>query len=172
MNIRNFTPLEKVNPSKKFSLTGFIIKIISTFFYCGYLPFIPGTFASMVGIFLYYLIKDSIFIYTLFTLIFIILGFLITGKAEKIFNKKDARCIVIDEIAGMLVALMFIPYSLKLVIMGFVLFRILDALKPYPAGRLQELKGSIGIIADDILAGLYTNIILQLVLRFASFRTS
>jgi phosphatidylglycerophosphatase A len=138
----------------------------------GYLPIIPGTFASIVGIFLFYLIKDSIFIYTLFTLLFILLGLLVTTEAEKIFNRKDARCIVIDEICGMLLALIFIPYDVKLVIIAFILFRVLDALKPYPAGKLQNLKGGIGIMSDDIVAGLYTNIILQLVLRLTSFKAS
>ena len=100
------------------------------------------------------------------------MGFLLTGRAEKIFNKKDARCIVIDEVSGMLLSLIFIPYDVKLVIMAFVLFRILDTLKPFPSGRLERISGSMGIMSDDIVAGLYTNIILQVVLRLASFKTS
>jgi len=150
----------------------FIIKTISTFFYIGYLPFIPGTFGSIAGILLFYLIKDSLPVYALFTLSLIILGFLVTGKAEKILNIKDAKCIVIDEVCGMLLSLIFIPYNIKTVIIAFLLFRILDSLKPYPAARLQNLKGSRGIMADDIVAGLYTNIILQIILRLASFRIS
>jgi phosphatidylglycerophosphatase A len=150
----------------------FFIKIISSCFYLGYLPFIPGTFASIGGVFLYYLIKDSIVLYIAFTSLIILLGFLLTSQAEKIFGQKDARCIVIDEVAGMLLSLMFIPYDIRLVIIAFVIFRILDATKPYPAGRLQELEGSLGIMADDIIAGLYTNIILQFILRLASFKTS
>lgn len=148
------------------------VKIISTFFYLGYLPFIPGTFASIAGVLLFYLIKDSVFMHALLTLLFIILGLLVTTEAEKIFNKKDARCIVIDEISGMLLALLFIPYDIRLIIVAFILFRILDALKPYPANKLQTMKGSIGIMGDDIVAGLYTNIILQVVLRLASSMTS
>lgn len=154
------------------NIRNYIIKIISTFFYLGYLPVIPGTFASIVGVFLFYLIKDSVFIHALLTLLFIILGLSITTEAEKIFNKKDARCIVIDEISGMLLALLFIPYDIRLVVVAFILFRILDALKPYPADRLQTMKGNIGVMGDDIVAGFYTNIILQVVLRLASFKTS
>lgn len=100
------------------------------------------------------------------------MGFLLSGRAEKIFNKKDAGCIVIDEVSGMLLSLIFIPYDIKLVIMAFILFRILDALKPFPSDRLQNLTGSIGIMSDDIVAGLYTNIILQVVLRLVSFKAS
>lgn len=87
-------------------------------------------------------------------------------------NKKDAKCIVIDEVGGMLLSLIFIPHDIKLVIIAFLLFRILDMLKPYPIDALQNLKGSAGIMSDDLVAGLYTNIILQVVLRFTSLRTS
>lgn len=149
-----------------------IIKTLSTFFYVGYLPFIPGTFASIAGILLIYLLKDSGFLYILFTAVLIILGFLISGKAEKIFNQKDAKFIVIDEVSGMLLGLLFIPYDIKLIVMGFILFRILDAFKAYPSDRLQRLAGSIGIMSDDIVAGLYTNIILQVVSRLVSLRAS
>lgn len=153
-------------------MLNFIIKTTTTFLYVGYLPFIPGTFASIVGIILFYFVKDNIFLYILLTLILIALGFLFTGRAEKIFNKKDARCIVIDEISGMLLSLIFIPYDIKLVIIAFILFRILDALKPFPSNRLQNLTGSISIMSDDIVAGLYTNLILQVVLRLVSFKIS
>ncbi len=132
----------------------------------------PGTFASIFGIGLFYLIKDNQFIYILVTLALLILGFLVAAKAEEIFARKDAKCIVIDEVVGMLLSLAFIPYDIKLVIIAFILFRILDTLKPYPAGPLENLKGSPGVMADDIVAGLYTNIILQVVLRLASFKTS
>lgn len=153
-------------------MVNFIIKIISTFFYIGYLPFIPGTFASIAAIFLFYLVKDNSCVHILLTLTLIILGFIVAGRAEKIFNRKDARCIVIDEVGGMLLALIFIPYDIKLVITAFILFRILDTLKPYPSYRLENLAGSIGIMSDDIVAACYTNIILQVVLRFVSFKTS
>lgn len=154
------------------NMRNFIIKTLSTFFYVGYLPFIPGTFASIAGVLLIYLLKDNSFIYILFTVVLIILGFLISGKAEKIFNKKDARFIVIDEVSGMLLSLLFIPYDIKLIVIAFILFRILDAFKPYPSDRLQRLAGSIGIMSDDIVAGLYTNIILQIVSRLVSLRAS
>lgn len=170
--MRNFIPLEKTALKKQNSLTGFIIKAVSTFFYAGYISAVPGTIASIIGVFLFYLIKDNVFIYILFILSSIGLGLLTAGKAEKLFNKKDAKCIVIDEIAGMLISLIFIPYDLKIAIIAFCLFRLLDTLKPYPADKLQNLEGSVGIMSDDIVAGLYTNVILQVVLRFVSFKIS
>ena len=149
-----------------------IILLFSTFFYIGYLPFIPGTFGSLAGLILFYLSRNSLAAYISITFILLILGFLSAGNAERILNKKDCRYIVIDEVSGMLLAFMFIPFDIKLLTLGFFLFRIFDTLKPYPAGSLQNLKGSLGIMADDLIAAAYTNIVLQLVLKFATFKAS
>lgn len=149
-----------------------IVRTISTFFYVGYLPFFPGTFASAAGIILYYFVKESNFAYIFLTAALIFTGFIVCGRAERVFNKKDARCIVIDEVSGMLLSLFLIPYNASSVIMAFILFRILDTIKPYPIGRLQNLSASKGVMGDDIAAGLYTNIILQVVVRLASFKAS
>ncbi|MDD5166552.1 MAG: phosphatidylglycerophosphatase A [Candidatus Omnitrophica bacterium] len=154
------------------NIINFFAKSLSTFFYVGYLPLIPGTFGSIAAIVLFYLIKDSIVLYVFFTALILILGFLVAGRAEKLFNRKDPSCIVIDEVAGMLLGLLFIPYDIKLVIIAFIIFRILDTLKPYPADCLQKLRGSLGIMSDDIIAGLYTNIILQVVWRVAILKAS
>lgn len=154
------------------NIRNFIIKTISTFFYVGYLPLIPGTFGSIAAVFLFYLLKNNAFAYSTVFLTLAVLGFLVSGEAEKTFQKKDARYIVIDEVTGMLLGLAFIPADIKLVVIALFLFRLLDTLKPYPASKFEALKGSIGIMGDDIIAGLYTNIILQVVLRFASFKTA
>jgi len=159
--------MKSLNKSAKF-----LTLTISTFFYIGYLPLIPGTFGSLAGLGLYFLIKENSFLYIFFTAGIILLGFLLSGKAEGLLNKKDARCIVIDEVGGMLLSLLFIPYDIKIALLAFLIFRALDILKPYPARRLQHLKGSRGIMLDDLVAGLYTNIILQVVLRFASCKLS
>lgn len=148
------------------NISNFIVKTLSTFFYLGYLPLIPGTFGSLAGLLILYLIKSTGIYYLLITLSLLVCGLLIVGRAEKIFNKKDPRFIVIDEVCGMLLSFMFLPYNPKLIIIGFFLFRMFDALKPYPINRLEKLKGSLGVMADDILAAVYTNIVLQIVLRF------
>jgi len=149
-----------------------IVITLGTFFYIGYMPFAPGTFGSLAGLFIFWLIKGDAFFCILAAAVLTIIGFLVSGRAEKIINRKDPSVIVIDEVSGILISLIFIPYDLKLVVLAFLLFRILDTLKPYPAGKLQNLKGSLGIMIDDIIAGIYTNIILQLVIRLASFKTS
>ena len=138
----------------------------STVFFIGYLPLIPGTFGSIAGVGLFYLLKTvNPVTYFLFILGIIILGLATSGQTEKILNKKDPGCIVIDEVAGMLIALSFIPYDFKIIFLAFLIFRILDTLKPFPAGRLQYLHGSVGVLADDIIAGIYTNIVLLLILK-------
>ena len=154
------------------NIVNFAVKTLSTFFYLGYLPFIPGTFGSIAGVLIFFLINGSMPLYIILTSLLIISGFAVSAKAERIFNKKDAKYIVIDEVSGMLLALLFIPADLKVVIIGFFLFRILDTFKPYPAYIIQEFKGSLGVMGDDIAAGLYTNIILQVVVRLTFFKIS
>ncbi len=141
------------------------VKIISTFFYVGFIPFIPGTAASLVALLIFLFIKGNPTMHVLFILFFLCLGSLVTGKAEKLFGKKDPSCVVIDEILGMFISLMLLPYDIRLAVAGFVIFRILDIIKPYPANKFQLYKGSLGIMSDDIVAGIYTNIILQFVTR-------
>lgn len=144
----------------------FIIAV-TTFFYIGFLPLIPGTFGSLAALLIFFFIRGNPLIHMALLFIILALGFIFSGRAEKILNKKDARCIVIDEVSGMLLALSFLPFDVKLMGIGFILFRAFDTLKPPPANRAEKLKGSAGIMSDDIIAGLYANIILQVV-RIAS----
>jgi phosphatidylglycerophosphatase A len=142
------------------------IKMITSFFYLGHSPFIPGTVGSLGGLVVYYLVKDRDILYA-FTVLFLFgLGVLFSGEAEKVYKRKDAGMIVIDEVCGILLALFFVPYSLFLVILGFFIFRILDILKPPPAKRMEKISGSMGVMLDDIVAALYTNLILQVIARF------
>ena len=149
-------------------LRNLLIKAISTFFFVGYLPLIPGTFGSIAGIGIFYLLNGSSwFSYPLFVLCIIVLGLLTSGRMEELLNKKDPGCIVIDEVMGMLIALSFLPPDPKIIILAFLMFRILDTLKPYPAGRLQNMHGAIGVMGDDLVAGIYANIVLQIILNFS-----
>ena len=150
----------------------FLIKVTSTVFFIGYLPLVPGTFGSLFGVGLFYLLNGATSVtYFSFILGIITLGLITSGQTEKLLNKKDPGCIVIDEVIGMLIALSFMPYDLKIVILGFLIFRILDTLKPFPIGRLQNMHGAVGVMGDDLVAGIYTNIVLQVILKLASFKT-
>jgi phosphatidylglycerophosphatase A len=137
-----------------------------TVFGVGYLPFAPGTFGSVVGLGLFcWLSGLSAQLYFSFILGVIVLGLLTCGRMEKLTNRKDPGCIVIDEVAGMLLALSFMPPDPKIIFLGFLIFRILDTLKPYPSSRFQNQPGAIGVIGDDLIAAIYTNIVLQLILK-------
>lgn len=141
-----------------------IIKLIATCFYLGYFPFGSGTLASAVGILLYILLRNNIALYIIVTAIVTILGFLVSGEAEKLFNEKDSGKIVIDEVSGILIALFLLPANFGVIIIAFFLFRGFDMFKVAPADRLQNLKGSAGVMLDDIMAGLYTNLCFHLAL--------
>jgi len=150
-------------------LRSFLTKLIASVFFIGYLPFIPGTFGSLAGVGIFYLIKDtSKPVYLLFIFLVMFLGLLTSGRMEKLLNKKDPSCVVIDEVMGMLIALSFMPLDLKIIILGFIIFRLLDTLKPFPCERLQQMHGAVGIMGDDLVAGIYTNIVLLVILNFTA----
>lgn len=151
-------------------LNNFLIKLTSTVFFIGYLPLVPGTFGSLAAVGLFFLIKPvDMPLYFLFIFFIMLLGLATCGRAEKIFNRKDPGCIVIDEVMGMLIALSFMPFDLKIIILAFIFFRIIDSLKPFPASRFQNMHGAAGIMGDDLIAGIYTNIVLQVILKVTSW---
>jgi phosphatidylglycerophosphatase A len=86
----------------------------------------------------------------------------LSGDAEKILKQKDSKRIVIDDFAGMLITYLFIPYDIRFVVCGFFLFRMFDVLKIPPANKIEKCKGALGVVGDDVVAGVYANIVLQL----------
>lgn len=126
----------------------------------------PGTVGSLGGLIVYFLVKNNEILYGFTILFLFVLGVIFAGEAEKIYKRKDARMIVIDEACGMLLALFVVPFNMFSVIFGFFLFRIFDVLKPPPARRLEKLTGSLGVMFDDLVAAIYTNFVLQIIFRF------
>ncbi len=149
-------------------MRNFLIKAVASFFYIGYFPLIPGTFASLIAALLIWLLRASPAHYLGFTALITILGFASATAAETIYKTKDAKCIVIDEIAGMFLSLAFLLINSITLFCAFLLFRGFDAVKVYPANRLEQLPGSRGVMLDDIVAGLYTKLILQLAFSILS----
>jgi len=149
-----------------------LVKLLSTFFYVGYLPFMPGTFGSLAGLLVFFLVKNNSLVYIISTVILLALGLWVCREAEDVFQKKDPKYVVIDEVVGMLITLFFVPFDYRLILIGFFLFRLFDTLKPFPVSVFQNTKGSIGIMGDDLVAGLYANLVLQLVIRFSVLRIS
>ncbi|MBU4305810.1 MAG: phosphatidylglycerophosphatase A [Candidatus Omnitrophica bacterium] len=133
-----------------------LIRILSTACFIGYMPLMPGTYASALGLFLTVLFGQMRFFYFLLTGILLIAGFLVCGRAERLFNEKDSSKIVIDETAGIMLAYCLVPLNPLNLILGFILFRAFDVLKPFPIKQIQRIPGSAGIMLDDMLAALYT----------------
>ena len=135
--------------------------------YAGYAPGAPGTFGTLVAIPLCYLLSRLSWVYAIFPLgLFTGFAVWMSAEAEKVFKKKDSGLIVIDEVAGFLVTLIFIPWSAKNVVIGFFLFRAMDIVKPFPIRSLEtKLPGGWGVVGDDVLAGIYANVALRLAIQ-------
>lgn len=142
-----------------------LYKLIASVFYLGYIPLVPGTIGSLAALFVYYFLIPGPQFMSGYILISLALGLLTAGKAEKIFGAEDSGRIVIDEFTGMLVSLYLLPPRISYSIAAFFLFRFFDIVKPKPIAPLEKLKGGLGIMADDIMAGLYANLTLQVIYR-------
>ena len=142
-----------------------IVIFTATGCYIGKIPFAPGTFGSLLGLPICYLLSCTSSFYSfLFILAFVLLLIRIAGKAEEIIGKKDAPEIVIDEIAGMMITLFGLSFNFFVVFLGFILFRLLDILKPFPISYVEKkLSGGTAIMLDDVVTGIIANIILRLV---------
>ena len=143
-----------------------IAEAIATAGYIGYVPFAPGTFGSVVGCLIYLVMPRFPVTTVLFGLIvLIIFAAWIAGEAEKALNAKDPGCIVIDEIAGMALTFFALPFSVYIGVAGFALFRFFDILKPFPIRWLgDKCPGGIGVVIDDVAAGVMSNLILRFLL--------
>lgn len=140
-----------------------MVIFFSTGAYSGFSPIAPGTAGSLVAIPLYLaLSKLPALPFALTVVAFLLMAVWLCGIAEVVFEKKDSRKIVVDEIGGFLVTMSFLPRTPRYIVLGFFLFRILDVVKPFPANRLEAVQGGYGVVADDVIAGLYSNLVLQI----------
>jgi phosphatidylglycerophosphatase A len=139
---------------------------LATGFYVGNIPFAPGTFGSLIGLPLCFLLAGIPLPAAMITAVLMIgLAVWIAGTAERTLGHKDPGCIVVDEIAGMVVTLIGLPFNFTTAVTGFILFRILDILKPFPIRVLdRRLSGGLGIVADDVAAGVFANISIRILL--------
>ena len=117
-----------------------LVKLATSFFYIGHSPFMPGTLGSLAGLIIYFVVKDNFTVYAFSLAFLFMLGILFSSEAEKIYKRKDAQMIVIDEACGMMLSMFLVPYTLWLMILGFILFRAFDILKPPPALELSNLE--------------------------------
>jgi phosphatidylglycerophosphatase A len=128
----------------------------------GYAPVAPGTFGSAVGLLVWYVLPVSFLAQGAAIVAVVVIGSWSGTVAEQYFGRVDPGYVVIDEVAGMLVTLFLVPVGWTGMVGAFLLFRLSDIVKPYPANRLERLPGGLGIMADDLMAGVYANLALRL----------
>lgn len=137
------------------------MKRLSLFFatagYVGYVPMAPGTAGSLVGLILLTMVRHWLGpTAELCVLVFVVIvGVWSSSLVEVYAGRKDPGCIVIDEVAGMLATMLWVPLNWPTAIMGFVAFRFFDITKPFPARSAESLAGGLGIMADDLVAAVY-----------------
>lgn len=146
-----------------------LIMLIATGFYSGYLPKAPGTWGSLVGLLLFFLLHAlSLPVYLAVVAGLFVVGSFTAGEAEKILDNRDPGVVVIDEIVGMLITMIAVPVTPLTIALGFILFRVFDIAKPFPVNFFdQRFHGGLGIMLDDVVAGIYSLIILHLILLLA-----
>jgi phosphatidylglycerophosphatase A len=134
-----------------------IAMVLATAGYVGYFPIASGTAGSLAGLVVFAFVRwVGVPAFELATIgVVLVLGIWSASIAERTLKLKDPGPVVIDEVLGMLITLALLPVSLTGVLVGFVLFRFFDVIKPFPAGRLEALHGGMGIMLDDAVAGLY-----------------
>ena len=150
-----------------------VYKIFATALGSGYSPFAPGTAGAIVGCAVLWLLEKFSVISTTTTpilfvgliLITTILGIIATDKLEKEWGK-DPQKVVIDEVIGVWIAMMFIQFTWLNLLLAFILFRFFDIAKPLGVRKMEDLGGGLGVMADDMLAGIYANIVLQVIVYF------
>lgn len=142
---------------------------LATCGYVGYAPVAPGTFGSAAGLAIFVLVRASGSMYVELATIIILfaVGVWSGTEAEHHFGGTDPGPIVLDEVVGMLITLAFLPVNAMGAFVGFIVFRALDVVKPWPSGRFERLHGGLGIMADDGMAAVYGNIMMRIALAVA-----
>jgi phosphatidylglycerophosphatase A len=135
---------------------------IATVLGVGRVPVAPGTFGSMVGLVMWAALGGSPAAQLAAIVVVFVAGSWSGGIAERHYGASDPGAVVIDEVLGMLITLVFNPVGWTGAFVGFLLFRVFDVIKPYPANRLERLHGGLGIMCDDAMAAVYANMVLRM----------
>jgi phosphatidylglycerophosphatase A len=139
--------------------------LVATGLLSGHSPFAPGTAGSAVGLLLFVpLARASLPVQLGLCAALFFVGVFAAARVARRVGLEDPGLVVVDEVLGMWLSLLGLPFTPLVVILGFLLFRVLDILKPYPAAALEHLPGGWGIMADDVAAGIYANLLLRVFL--------
>ncbi len=159
-----FGPLQRFKMSRE-GFGASLLRQLATLSFVGFIPVAPGTMGTFVAALVVYFVRPAPAPLAVFTGFIIFLGTYSAGVAEERLGR-DSKHIIIDEFAGYLLSVLFIPHSAGYLAAAFVLFRALDILKPPPIRRLERLPGGIGVMADDLAAGVAANLIIRFWMAF------
>jgi phosphatidylglycerophosphatase A len=145
--------------------------LLATVGYVGHFPFAPGTAGSAAALFLYALLRwiGSPVVDVATIVVLFVAGCWAGSVAEAHYGRTDPGYVVLDEVIGMLLTLLFVPVTWSGALIGFLLFRVFDVVKPFPARQCERLHGGLGIMADDAVAGIYGNLALRLIVWAVPF---
>ena len=143
-----------------------IVIFVATGFFTGFLPTMPGTWGTFAGIPLVIIShRLTSIMQAIVTVVFVTVAVYIAGRAELLFEDRDARPIVIDEMVGFLITLLWLPLNFLTLCLGFVLFRLFDIVKPPPISTVEKrLQSGWAVVMDDVLAGIFANVTLRFLL--------
>jgi phosphatidylglycerophosphatase A len=137
-------------------------KLVATGLGSGYSPLAPGTAGSLVGVLLFLPLAGLAWpVQLAATTALTLVGVLAAGRAARLVGRKDPGLVVVDEVAGQWITFLALPFTPVTALAGFLLFRVMDILKPWPARDLERLPGGFGIMADDVAAGIYAQLLLR-----------
>jgi len=141
----------------------FLEKFLGSGFYSGYSSVASGTVGSLAALLIYFIPGfENLYIIIPALILFFIYGVIVGSKFERLYGKDPAQC-TIDEIVGTWIALIALPKSIGIIITSFLLWRLLDIIKPEPARMLEKIKGGFGIMIDDVISAAYSLIIMHLI---------
>jgi phosphatidylglycerophosphatase A len=155
-------------PNPETGLASRLALAIATVGGIGHVPFAPGTFGSAVGLIVWWLLGPSAILQGAGIVAVFAAGVWSAGVCERHCRRTDPGHVVIDEVVGMLITLFMIPVGWAGAFGAFLLFRLADVIKPYPANRFESLHGGLGVMADDCMAGVYANLALRLILALGN----
>jgi len=142
----------------------FFEKLVGSGFYTGYIPLTSGTFGSLAALLIYWIPGfENPYIIIPAIILFASYGIYVGNKFDKVYGKDPAECTV-DEMVGQWITLLFLPKTILITILAFLTWRLFDIIKPYPARKLEKLTGGTGIMADDVVASIYSLIFVHLIL--------
>jgi phosphatidylglycerophosphatase A len=152
----------------------FLARFLATVGYVGYAPVAPGTAGSLVALPIVWLIYPRLTSAGVCGGVLVLCAVAIWAAHQQVSDEqKDPQHVVVDELVGQMIALLFIPLGTFTIAAGFVLFRIFDVFKPFPSRQSEKLPGGWGIVMDDMVAGIYANLVLRIVIYFSdAFTTS